>query len=263
MEKKTGKGKDLPPLVISDEDWSKWLDENKDNPDLLAGLLEDPFVLYSNNDKDVPLRTYGEFIPQSPESAIANNETQYHLAIENITPERGQELYELRMSMQYGSRFVDVIKILLNHFNVQNADINIMTRTTNSVLQDDFKFWHYFKLGRAYERSINEPYKKSLKKGLQFTKTSSSLRKKAQAEAIAQKKELLAEGKSNTKANTIVQSEFENKPEYEGLFKEWGTGNWKKFLQINYYEKTQQKKKPKSKRTGEIKLERSKEETSP
>jgi hypothetical protein len=77
-----------------------------------------------------------------------------------------------------------------------------------------------------------------IRKGIEFTRTPNKLRAEAKNKAIEQKKELLDKGYSPTKANGILQERFENIPEYEELFKDYGTDNWKKFFQIEKNGKT-------------------------
>lgn len=90
----------------------------------------------------------------------------------------------------------------------------------------------------AFEHMHFELYDKTIIKGQQFNRTPSELKVKAKTVAIKRKKELLSNGYSSTKANAVVQSEFENMPEYQELFKDYGVTNWKVFLQESKNGKT-------------------------
>jgi len=68
-------------------------------------------------------------------------------------------------------------------------------------------------------------------KGQKFKRSKNELLIEAKAAAIERKKELIKKGYSPTKANGIIQLEFENMAKYKELFKDYGVVNWKKFLQ--------------------------------
>ncbi|OPY88927.1 MAG: hypothetical protein A4E71_00123 [Smithella sp. PtaU1.Bin162] len=91
--------------------------------------------------------------------------------------------------------------------------------------------WCLFGFFRRYYNFIYDKYDKELleirPKFAKFTRCPSEVR----LLALKRKAELIAAGKTSRQANAIVQAEFENNPTCRGLFKNYGTENWKKLLQ--------------------------------
>lgn len=95
-----------------------------------------------------------------------------------------------------------------------------------------------FNTGKNYMTVTFAEHMPAAIKGQQFNPTSNPLRIAAKTVAIKRKKELLSNGYSSTRANAVVQSEFENMPEYKEIFKDYGVTNWKVFLQESKIGKT-------------------------
>lgn len=73
---------------------------------------------------------------------------------------------------------------------------------------------------------------KKARKAKKFERGYTEKERECQEAAHKRKRELLAENKNNTQANTIVQAEFENNPKYQDFIKGFSKEAFKKFMQV-------------------------------